>query len=163
MPVRLHAGDSGASDYCMRIKECHDDPVQIGQVISTENGNMVGPTDQCLFSDDDSLANQDPTAHWDPNYFGMGKGAVVGATGVNNSPRIIPLPVIDPDEFFATDPSGHTSLTVRNILGFFIERQEGHGGQTVTIGRLVNVPGQYVGGGTVDTSSSFITQIILIR
>ncbi len=162
-PIRLHAGDSGAADYCMRIKECNQEPIQIGQVVDTENGNMVGPTDQCLFSDSDSLYNQDPTAHWEPDYFGPGKGAVVGPQGVNSSPRIIPLPVVDPDEFFATDPNGHTSVTVRNILGFFIERQDGHGGHTVTVGRLINVPGQYVGGGMVDTSSSFITQIILIR
>jgi len=163
-PVRLHAGDSGAADYCMRIKDCtNDDPVAIGQVIDTENGNMVGPTDQCLFSDDDSLYNRDPTAHWEPNYFGAGKGAVVGAYGVNNSPRIVPMPVIDPDEFFATDPNGHTSVTIRNILGFFVERQDGHGGHSVTVGRLINVPGQYVGGGNVDTQSNFITQIILIR
>jgi hypothetical protein len=75
----------------------------------------------------------------------------------------VPMPVINPDELFAGDPNGQTSLTIRNILGFFVERQEGNGGQTRTVGRLVNVPGQTTGGNTVDSSSSFIKTIRLIR
>ena len=162
-PVRLHPGDSGARDYCDNIKTC-DATVSnsIGQVISTENGDMVGPTDQCLFSDSDSLANRDPDAHWvvdtdHPN------GAVVSPLfGDNQSPRIIPLPVISPEEYFSSDPNGHSSLTIHNILGFFIEDQIGHGGHTVTRGRLINVPSDDVGGSTISTSS-FLRKIILIR
>jgi Flp pilus assembly protein TadG len=162
-PVRLHLGDSGAKDYCTNITTC--DPsvsVSIGQVISTENGDMVGPTDKCLFTDKDSLANEDPTARWvvdaaHPN------GAVLSDDfGDNQSPRIVPLPVIDPDEFYASDPHGHSTLTVHNILGFFIEDQVGHGGHTVTRGRLINVPSDNVGGSTT-SASSFIKKIILIR
>ena len=81
----------------------------------------------------------------------------------DTSPRIVPMPVINPDEVFASDPNGLTNLTIRNILGFFVERQEGQGGQTLTVGRLVNVPGQSTGGNTVNTSSSFIKTIQLIR
>jgi Flp pilus assembly protein TadG len=162
-PVRLHPGDSGASDYCANIKSC--DPnvsVSIGQVISTENGNMVGPTDHCLFSDSDSLANEDPTARWVVDT-AHPHGAVVSDNfGDNQSPRIVPMPVIDPDQYFATDPSGHTSLIVHNILGFFVEDQISHGGHTVTRGRLVNVPSDDVGGSTT-SASSFIKKIILIR
>jgi hypothetical protein len=73
------------------------------------------------------------------------------------------MPVINPDELFASDPSGLTSLTIRNILGFFVERQEGQGGQTLTVGRLINVPGISTGGNTVNPSSSFIQTIHLIR
>jgi Flp pilus assembly protein TadG len=162
-PVRAHPGDSGAKDYCTRIKEC--DPSlsnSLGEVISTENGDMTGPTKQCLFTDKDSLASEDPDAHWvvdsaHPN------GAVVSSLyGDNQSPRIVPLPVIDPDQYFATNPNGHTTLVIHNILGFFIERQQGNGGQTMTIGRLINVPASDVGGST-NSTSSFIKKIILIR
>lgn len=165
-PVRLHLGDSGAKDFCTRIKECDPSLTNaIGETISTENGNMVGPTDQCLFSDKDSLFNEDPTAHWvppntDPNW---PNGAVLSDDfPPNQSPRIVPLPVINPDEFFATDPNGHTDLVIRNILGFFVEDQIGKGGQTITRGRLINVPSDDVGGST-NSTSSFLRKIILIR
>jgi hypothetical protein len=52
---------------------------------------------------------------------------------------------------------------VRNILGFFVERQEGHGGHTVTVGRFINIPGEFAGGNVVDPSASFIKQIVLVR
>ena len=165
-PVRLHAGDSGAKDYCLNIEKC--DPTVsnfIGQVISTENGNMVGPTDQCLFTDKDSLYNTDPSAHWvnpgdDPNY---PNGAVLSDDyPPNQSPRIVPMPVISPEEFYASGPNGHTTLVIHNILGFFIEDQIAKGGHTVTRGRLINVPSDDVGGSTVSTSS-FLRKIILIR
>jgi len=164
LPVRLKPGDSGAKDYCDNIKQCSGVTNVIGQTISTENGNMVGPTKQCLFTDKDSLANKDPSAHWDPNGLGPGKGAVMSDDyGPNQSPRIIPLPVINPDEFFATDPNGHTDVTVRNILGFFVDRQEDKGGHSTTIGRFINIPGLFVGGNTVSPSASFIKQIVLVR
>jgi Flp pilus assembly protein TadG len=164
LPVRLTPTASGAADYCSAIKQCTGQLNSIGQTISTENGNMVGPTEACLFTDADSLYNKDPTAHWEPDYFGTGRGAVVSSKyGPNQSPRIVPMPVINPDELFAGDPNGQTTLTIRNILGFFVERQEGNGGQTRTVGRLVNVPGQTTGGNTVDSSSSFIKTIRLIR
>jgi Flp pilus assembly protein TadG len=163
-PVRLHPGDAGATDYCNNIKSC--DPAvsnAIGQTIFTENGNMVGPTDHCLFTDPDSLYNKDPSAHWDPNFFGPGQGAVVSDDfAPNQSPRIVPLPVISPEEYFSTDPNGHTSLVIHNILGFFIEDQVGHGGHTVTRGRLITVPADDVGGSVI-SNSSFLRKIILIR
>jgi Flp pilus assembly protein TadG len=166
-PVRLHPGDNGAADYCASIKTC--DPTvsnSIGQVIETENGGMVGPTKQCLFTDDDSLKSLDPTAHWVDSYPGYPNGAVVSddpAIAPNQSPRIVPLPVISPEEFYATDPNGHTTLVIHNILGFFVEDQTtGPGGLQVTRGRLITVPADDVGGSTTSTSS-FLRKIILIR
>ena len=164
MPIQLQPSDSGAKDYCNNIKGCSGVTNIVGQTVETENGNMVGPTDQCLWTDKDSLYSKDPTAKWVPDYFGPGKGAVVSDDfPVNQSPRIVPLPVINPDEFFATDPNGHTELTLRNILGFFISHTEDKGGHTQTVGYLVNVPGFYAGGNVVDPSAAFIAQIVLIR
>jgi hypothetical protein len=53
-------------------------------------------------------------------------------------------------------------MTIRNILGFFVEDQIGHGGHTVTRGRLILVPADDVGGST-ESTSSFLRKIILIR
>jgi hypothetical protein len=158
-PVRLHPGDNGAADYCANIESC--DPTvnnTIGQVISTENGNMEGPTNQCMFTDQNSIANLDPGAYWDDT-----KKAVISPNGFgdNQSPRIRPMPVISPEEYYSSDPHGHSSLTIRNILGFFVEGQTGHGGHTVTIGRLINVPASDAS--TTTSNTSFIRVIVLIR
>ncbi len=169
MPVQLTPDDSGAKDYCNNIKGCSGVTNLIGQTLDTENGNMVGPTEQCLWTDKDSLASQDPTARWVPDYFGLDKnGNPVGAVVSDNyppnqSPRIVPLPVVNPDLFFASDPNGHTEVQVSNILGFFIDHAEGKGGQQQTVGYLVSVPGFYAGGNVVDPSAAFILQIVLIR
>ena len=164
MPIRLSASSSGAADYCADIKQCSGNLNYIGQTLDVETGNMVGPTAQCVFTDSDSLYNKDPNAHWDPNYFGTGKGAVVGGNfGPNQSPRIVPIAVINPDSFFAGGPNGSTTITISNILGFFVDSQLGQGGQTNTLGYLINVPGLYRGGNTVAPNSTFVKVIQLIR
>ena len=163
-PIQLTPSSSGAQDYCDAIKECSGALNYIGQTLQTEQGNMVGPTRQCTFTDGDSLYNKDPNAHWDPNYFGTGHGAVVGGNfGPNQSPRIVPVAVIDPDQFYASGPNGSTTITITNILGFFVDSQINHGGHTQTLGYFINVPGLYNGANTVNQNSAFIRTIQLIR
>ena len=69
LPLRLPDGDgdfvSGASDFSAAIKTCIGNPVTIGHYLPTENGAMVGPTDQGLETDSDSLIGQDRNARWD--------------------------------------------------------------------------------------------------
>ncbi len=169
-PLQLKLSDAGAQDYCDNIKACSGVANIIGQTLTTEQGNMVGPTDQCLWTDKDSLYNQDPTARWDPTVKGIVSDKY---PGVNTSPRIVPLPVISPETFYGSNPKGSSPVVVENIFGFFIEGTldksgslvlgPGQGGQQITVGRILTVPGFYAGGNVVDPSSSFITQIILIR
>ena len=170
MPVKLQDSDSGAKDYCNNIKQCSGVTNIIGETIETETGNMVGPTEQCLWTDADSLYNQDPTAKWDNQ-----KGGIVSQDypSLNTSPRIIPLPIVSPEVFFSSNPTGNSPVVVQNIFGFFIEGTmdkngtriygPGQGGQAITFGRIVTVPGFSAGGNVVDPSSSFIKQIVLIR
>jgi len=172
-PLQLSDKDSGAKDYCNNIKQCSGVTNIIGQTLWTENGDMAGPTAQCLWTDSDSLFSQDPSAHWDPSAFN-GQGAIVSDDyGANASPRIVPLPVINPETFYQGNPNGHTPVVVENIFGFFIEGTvdkfgnktygPGKGGQVGTFGRILTVPGFYAGGNVVDPSSSFVRQIVLIR
>jgi hypothetical protein len=169
--IRLKPDDSGLADYCANIRQCSGVTNIIGQEVSTENGNMPNAIRDCVFGlgngslAEDSLVSQDPDAVWDPDYYGEGNGAVVSPLfGPNQSPRIVPLPVISPEDFFAADPSGQETLVVTNILGFFIEGYTGQGGQLRMFGRLVNAPGLLVEGeNTVATPSAFLTQIVLIR
>lgn len=175
-PLQLRPEDNGAKDYCNNIKECSGVTNIIGQTLQTEQGNIVGQTDQCLWTDADSLYNQDPTAHWDPAAMN-GTGAIVSDDyPVNASPRIVPLPVISPETFYGSNPKGTSPVVVENIFGFFIEGTmdkngnktygpptKAGGGQDGAFGRIVTVPGFYAGGNVVDPSSSFIRQIVLIR
>jgi hypothetical protein len=169
--IRLKPDDNGLADYCDNIKQCSGVTNIIGQEVTTENGNMPNAIRDCVFGlgggqhAEDPLVSQDPDAEWDPDYYGEGHGAVVSPLyGPNQSPRIVPLPVVSPEDFFSTDPSGHETLVVTNILGFFIEGYTGGGGNLRMFGRLVTVPGFLTEGeSTVATPSSFITQIVLIR
>lgn len=169
-PLRLNPDDKGAQDFCANIKQCSGVTNIIGQTLTTEEGNMVGPTEQCLWTDEDSLYNQDPTAHWDDTVKGIVSDDY---PALNSSPRIVPLPVISPEVFFGSNPTGTSPVVVENIFGFFIEGTmdkdgnrtygPGQGGQAITFGRIVNVPGFFAGGNVVDPSASFIKTIVLIR
>ena len=85
----------------------------------------------------------------------------------------MPLPVVSPEVLFFSDPKGLSEVVVENIFGFFIEGTmdkdgnktygPGQGGQAISFGRIVNIPGFYAGGNVVDPSASFIKQIVLIR
>jgi hypothetical protein len=164
MPIRLSPQDQGAADYCQDIKQCSGTLNFIGQTVDVETGNMVGPTSQCTFTDADSLKSKDPNAYWDPNYFGTGHGAVVGGNyGPNQSPRIVPIAVVDPDEFLKAGPNGMTTITIRNILGFFVDSLVGQGGHAQVRGYLINVPGLSTGGNTVAPNSNFVQTVQLIR
>lgn len=170
LPLRLNDSDSGAKDFCANIKQCSGVTNNIGQTLQTEQGAMVGPTRACLWTDKDSLYSQDPDAKWDGD-----KGGIWSPKypALNSSPRIVPLPVLSPEVLFASDPNGLSEVTVENIFGFFIEGTvdkggqrtygPGQGGQAITFGRIVTIPGFYAGGNVVDPSASFIKQIILIR
>ena len=64
--------------------------------------------------------------------------------------------------FFAGSPNGKTSVTITNIMGFFIEGMGGPGNKDV-IGRLVAIPGLTKGDGSVDETASFLRKVLLVR
>jgi hypothetical protein len=165
MALRL-TDSTGGADYNWNIKNCNGTTVSIGDLLplDTEPGNKVGPTRQGVESDVDSLVNKDPSAYWSPNYFGTGRGAVISPTyGPNQSPRIVPVPVFDVQDYLATGPSGMSTIQVRNILGFFVEGMCADDNKAVC-GRLTSIPGDFVqGSSTVSTPSSFLRKVVLIR
>ncbi|MGH9197264.1 MAG: hypothetical protein ACRD1T_16185, partial [Acidimicrobiia bacterium] len=163
--LALRLGDStGGDDYRENIKNCIGVQYKIGDVldVSTEQGNKVGPTRQGVEDDSDSLVAKDPNAWWDPNAaHPSGKGRIAGSDFAV-SPRLVPVPVFSLDEYLATNPTGRSTVKIRNILGFFVEGMGGPGRQDV-IGRLVTYPGFTVGNSTLTGPSSFMKQIILVR
>ncbi len=153
----------GGSDYKANIKGCVGTTYEIGQQIpvDTEPGLKVGPTEQAVNSDVDSIVNKDPTAYWDPSLNPPYGGIANSAYGV--SPRIVLVPLVNPDEMAAVHKGGRTTVTIANIMGFFVE---GYNQTTKSVtGRLVTTAGQMKIGTLppVGGTSSFLSAIVLIR
>jgi Flp pilus assembly protein TadG len=153
----------GGNDYSNNIKGCVGTTYSIGQAIEveTEPGKKVGPTEQAVESDIDSIINKDSGAVWDPTLNGGLGGVANSAYGI--SPRIVPVPLVSPDIMAAFLKGGRTTVIISNIMGFFVE---GYDNSTKSvIGRLVTTVGLLkVGtGSTIGSQSGFMRAIILIR
>ena len=96
-----------------------------------------------------------------------------------SSPRIRPIVIIDIDNYIGQSCTGSTCIAkVANIVGFFVEgmcddvagRGQLDAGMSCddptkdVVGRIVTLPGSFVGGvGTVDSSASFVQVVRLVR
>ena len=164
-----YGGTSGGDVYRNNIKGCSGLTYSIGQVlpdVGTEPGNMVGPTNQAVYDDVDSLCKEDPTAHWDPSLNG-GVGGIVSPFG--NSPRVVPVPLFSPEDV-SKMKNGRATVTIQNIMGFFIHCPNNPDPAFPTLdngevaGRLVTLPGTLVsGGGTGGPDYSFFQVVRLVR
>lgn len=115
-PVWLGDGSPGASTYESDLANGTQVPIQVGQTISTQPGNMVGPTEQGL-----SARLAQCTAE------GESEDGSPGAAAVN-SPCLLYLPII-------TAPvGGRTTVTVLGFAAFWL--QSVHGGEVT--GSFVN-------------------------
>jgi hypothetical protein len=185
LPIRLPDGEggwgSGASDFKTAIKQCIGNPVSIGDYLPLENGVMQGPTVQGVDTDGDSLMSQDPNAVWNTSTESV--DSTCAPTCAPFSPRIVPIAVIDMDEFqwrtTANDwtttwipgvgpgaaggfscPVGGRCVRVTNIIGFFVEGVSSGD----VYGRVVMYPGEFVTGPpNINAGAGFLTSIQLIR
>jgi Flp pilus assembly protein TadG len=152
----------GGKDYNENIKHCVGVTYTIGDQlpIDTEPGEMVGPTKQGVATDVDSLINQDPGATWDTS-LNNGKGGVANSA-FSTSPRIVAIPLVNPDVMADANKNGRASVPLANIAGFFVE---GYDTSSKSVrGRLVTMPGlKASGAGSVAESSSFLRTVLLIR
>ena len=109
-------GSVGASDYRANIDGCNPAEVHYNyDQYEPENGNMVGPTKQGM----DDLIQQDSGAQWDPAC-----GCITGSkfSNIQNSPRLVKIPVFDPVSYAAGPQHGKgIVLKFTNMIGFFIE------------------------------------------
>ena len=152
----------GGNDYRDDIKHCVGTTYTIGDElpIQTQPGQLVGPTAQGVEQDADSLVNQDPGAYWDPTLVG-GRGGVAGSAFAT-SPRIVPIPLVDPDIMASVNKGGRTTVPISNIMGFFVEGYD-HTTKSVT-GRLMQMPGFLSNGsGGPVPPGTFLQTIVLIR
>lgn len=156
-PIRL-PGNTGADDYREAISGCWSGNSFVGQVIDTENGNMVGPTKQGV----DDLIAQDPNAVWDEASKSIQNScAQDNPPCATESPRVVPIPVFNPDEYLATAyGSGKHEVRIEQILGFFVEGFDGND----LLGRFMGLTGELQAGTPIpDDESSFLMVIRLVR
>lgn len=116
---------SGAAGYRQAIEGESPYPVTRGDTIALEPGNMVGPTVQGV----GALLDADPNSSWnaaaslpESDRFHAGDGSWM------NSPRVIRIPVYDPE---AALSNGKTGMVVDGFAGFWIESIEHHLGTVV--------------------------------
>ncbi|HJZ77046.1 MAG TPA: pilus assembly protein TadG-related protein [Vicinamibacterales bacterium] len=161
LPLPDGTSGSGAADYRNFIGNCTTRVFQIGDTVPVETGNMVGPTGQGI----GDLVAKDPGATWNPSTQSVDGSCAPGICPDGQyharSPRIVAIPLFSMDAFFAGSPNGKTTVTITNIMGFFVEGMGGSGNKDV-LGRLVSIPGVTLGGG-VDETASFLRTVLLVR
>lgn len=148
----------GANTYRENIATCDSTLIGPGTILETEPGNMVGPTRQGVTA----LIEQDPSAWWDATANG-GLGAPAGGCmadgSCKRSPRLIAVPVFDPDIFDAGRTTGRIDVVVTNVLGFWLEGMQGND----VVGYLTYYPSVAFGSSTVGAQSAFLRTVILVR
>jgi Flp pilus assembly protein TadG len=117
-PINRGGPDPGGANYRDNLAGCggtnNDSIVAEGDLVSTEPGNMVGPTKQGL----KELIDLDPGAHW----VGGDIDGIVGSSydPPTRSPRVGIVVVYDP-KFGVPSPGRDDPLKVLQLIGFFIE------------------------------------------
>lgn len=153
LPVVVTPG----APYSTDIQTCSSRVVQPGDTLETVSSNVGPETASGVLN----LIAQDPAAAWSPSMNG-GLGGVSGgcmATGACTvSPRIVALPVFDPDAWDAAPPNTDT-VVVSRVVGFFIQRLEGTG----IVGRLMVYPSAPRSTMTSDPQSAFVVSAALVR
>lgn len=131
-PINKGTPIPGAQAYGENIMNGSSVPIEIGDILQVEPGNMVGPTKQGV----DYLISQDPGAYWDDSLGGVTNSAHPGYS----SPRIIKIPFYD-----RNDPpsSGRNTVTVVRLGAFFLEGMQG---RNVT-GRFMEITTSGIPGG----------------
>jgi hypothetical protein len=120
---------TGGSVYRDTIVNGSTTPVTVGDAISLEPGNMVGPTRQGT----NDLIDADRNSQWNDAAGLPESGLHPAADGSwMNSPRVIRIPIYDPEVALV---NGRTEMVVAGFAGFWIESVESH--QGTVIGRYI--------------------------
>jgi len=110
----LALGGNGANVYNGNIEEGYNGLISIGEWVSTEPGNMSGPTGNGV----EYRINLDPGATF--------------ATVQKGSPRILVVPIID-----SLDVNGRSQVQIVGFAAFFLESVGGQGNKNYVTGRFI--------------------------
>lgn len=139
--------NTGASWYEANIPGCWPGVMEMGDEIPVEPGNMTGPT----VDGTSDLIAKDPTAYWD-----TATRRVVSS--YHPSPRIIVIPVFDPQVYEESRQHGRQDITVANLVGFFVDDLDGNSVK----GRIVPMTGLIRGNGPAP-GGAFLRAIRLVQ
>lgn len=157
-PVVLTPGEVGGNNYRDNIAACNATVIGPGTVLQVEPGNMIGPTRQGMAD----LIAQDLGARWNPALNG-GQGGIQGgcmtAGTCTKSPRLVAIPVYNPDVYNAGTPTGRSDITVIKVLGFFLDEMQGND----VIGYLMAYPSLPHSGTSATPGASFVVSFALVR
>ena len=121
---------TGGAEYDWNIANCNRSVMHWGDLLTTEPGNMVGPTIQGI----EALIARDPTARWD-----TATNRVVNSSfGGQQSPRVFPIPLYDPIYYDEGKRNGRNAdLKTANWIGFFADHVQGN----QIYGRIIPIAG----------------------
>jgi hypothetical protein len=143
-PIALPGGNGGAW-YEDNIPGCWPGVAEIGDMVPVEPGNMTGPTGHGTAD----LIAKDSGARWV-------NGEVVST--FRPSPRIIVIPVFDPNVYEEGRQHGRLDIKIANFVGFFVEDVQGND----VIGRMVPMTGLVSGNGPV-SPGAYLQAIRLVE
>ena len=112
----LALGGNGASTYRYNITYGYDGKLHVGQWVSTEPGNMSGPTTQGV----NYRISQDPGATFE--------------TVSKDSPRIVMVPVLD-----HLNVNGRGDVQIVGFAAFFLEGAGGSGNESYVTGKFMRL------------------------
>jgi Flp pilus assembly protein TadG len=194
---RVDTGNLGGNAYGANIVSCNGYPTSIASdstvcptdpsQISTHEEKVYWAARGCVrvqtgviqgqtVDGIEDVFNDDPYARWDPS---IGTNGGVRNSCCSVSPRIVPISVMNIDQYLAADPTGSGGVVkIVNIFGFFIEGMgdiDRNGNlifspsdpmnprNKVIVGRLMTLPGLFTGSSTIEEDASFLRTIILVR
>jgi hypothetical protein len=125
----LALDSTGGSTYRDTIVHGGQTPYSVGDSITLEPGNKVGPTVQGTRD----LIDADSASAWNAaKNLPESDAYRIDDSSWMNSPRVIRIPVYDPEDALA---NGRTEMVVAAFAGFWIESIEHH--QGTVIGRFI--------------------------
>lgn len=143
-PIALPGGNGG-SWYEENIGACWDGTAEIEDMVPVEPGNMTGPTTHGVAT----LIARDTGAKWI-------NGEVVST--YKPSPRIVVIPVFDPNVYEEGRQHGRLDIKIANFVGFFIEELQGNS----VLGRMVPMTGLVKGNGPV-SPGAYLSALRLVE
>ena len=145
---------TGGACYRYNIPNCNGNLIVIGDFLTLEPGNMIGPTRQGVTD----LIALDPGAMFDTS-----TNSIVGSCApscASFSPRLVAIPMFDTELYDLGRASGRLDVQIVNILGFFVVNMQGND----VVGYLMTRPGQLAPGGPgVGEGSAFQRINLLVR
>jgi Flp pilus assembly protein TadG len=180
----LNGRAGGDSEAGKVVQGCTSDVYKIDDTLPVQNGQNAAIGD-----DLQAVLDLDPRARWNPDLNG-GKGKIVDSCvdthscskyvwdssgrdlvmvadpSATVSPRVLTLPLYNPDKEAQAAAAGQDDLEIVNFIGFFLTTFDTTGGNKQVNGVIVTEAGANLlmsGSRTVSLDSAFLTTIQLIR